>query len=115
MIHCTQLSKSLVASGPLHYILLSIHWAVTCSSMAAGPPGTIPMEKSFHCVLLLITCLGSGGVSAGSRWVRWKGHPKCERRSPSVLFKDCSVTIPHYGPYTVFYHTDGFFFFIIEA
>lgn len=96
----------MVAIGPLHYIQLSIHWSVTYSSMAAGPPGTNLMEKSFHCVLLLITCLGSGGLN----WVTvgaltcWRGHGKCERQSPSIPLKDFIVTaVPftfHYRHYT---------------
>lgn len=50
--------------------------------MAAGLPGTIlegkrggeehTQKKSFHCVLLLITCLGSEGLN----WVR-VGEPWC--------------------------------------
>lgn len=77
--------------------------------MAAGPPGTIPTErkkkKSFHCVLLLITCLGSEGlnwVTVGAPRCR-RGHGKCERQLPSVVLKDIILTIPpftlHYGYY----------------
>lgn len=81
-------------------------------------PGTTSAEKkkSFHCVLPLITCLGSGGLNRVT--VRapscWRGHGKCERQSPSVLLKDFIATIPlftlHYGHYRrragVFYHSD---------
>lgn len=119
LIHHTQLNKSLFQPISLllfpffnngnhwsvthwlplvHYIQLSIHWCVTYISMAAGLPGTIPTEKSFHCVLRLITCLGSGGlnrVTVGAPSC-WRGHGKCERQSLSVPLKDFTVTILHF-------------------
>ena len=75
-------------TGPSH---IHSHWCMTLHIAEAGPPGTTSAEKkSFHCVLRLITCLGSGGlngVTAGAASC-WRGHGKCERVSPSVLLKD---------------------------
>lgn len=102
------------------------HWSITLYSWVSTgvlhtvqwpPVRLVQSPKSFHCVLRIVTCLGSRGLNGVTEGAPscWRGHGKCERRSPSVPLKDFTFTILHFtlhylhydaGQKRVFYHLD---------
>lgn len=72
--------KSLVTSGPSHHMLLSIHWSVT---RWYNPHGKEFSLCAAHHMPEIREGLRRVMVGAPTRC---KGHQKCERRLPMVLF-----------------------------